>query len=312
MKKLKIVFMGTPDFAVPVLKALQQSGYPITCVVTQPDRPKGRGRKPAPPPVKIVAEELGCPILQPASVTTDTFYTALADISADVFIVVAFGHILPQRLLDLPRYGAINIHASLLPKYRGPAPIQWAIINREKRTGVTSMLLDTGVDTGDMLLTKETDIFLDDTAQSLHDRLAGLGGTLIVDTLEKLTNQSIIPIAQDNDQATHAPLLKKEDGHIQWQRTAVEIEALIRGMTPWPGAFTFFGKRRLKLFKAKTARMETNASPGMVIKGFDQELRIATGNQALSVLELQSASGKRLSITDFLRGTPIPIGSILT
>ncbi len=304
--------MGTPDFAVPALKALYNSHHKILAVITQPDRPKGRGRKLTPSPVKKEALKCGYDIIQPDSVRTEEFINSIKRYQPDFIVVIAFGHILPQQILDFASKGAINVHASLLPQYRGPAPIQWAIIKGEEKTGVTTMKMDAGMDTGDILLTAETNIAKEDTAASLHDRLAQMGADLLLQTLNKLQSDGITPKAQDHGHATYAPMLSKNDGHIDWNKPARELEVFIRGVTPWPGAFTFFNNRRLKLFKTKPVNKEIAASPGTVLKTFPGELYIATGKGALSIIELQGASGKRLPIDVFLRGCEIPVGTILT
>jgi methionyl-tRNA formyltransferase len=211
----------------------------------------------------------------------------------------------------LPKLGTINLHASLLPKYRGPAPIQWAIINGETVTGVTAMLMDEGLDTGDILLAVEEKISPADTSATLHDRLAELGANLLVDTLNRYSKGQIRPVQQDHNQASQAPLLKKSDGHIAWDAPAEKISAFIRGMTPWPGAFTFHEGKRFKIFNAKSVKADVSQAPGTVIKGFADELRVATTKGVLSVLEIQGASGKRLMIADFLRGYRMPPGTIL-
>jgi methionyl-tRNA formyltransferase len=303
--------MGTPDFAVPSLKALFENGYNVLMVVTQPDRPKGRGRKIIPPPVKEAAQRIGYNVIQPVSIKNKDFFDTITGLKPDIFIVVAYGHILPKDILAIPETGAINLHASLLPKYRGPAPIQWAIINGEKETGVTTMLIDDGLDTGDILHSSKEKITEVDTSATLHDRLAVLGANLLIKTLKAFENNDINPIAQDHASATYAPLLKKGDGRIVWKITAEHIASFIRGVTPWPGAFTFQDDKRLKLFSAKPILVEVNEAPGTVIKGFPDELRIATGKGALSVIEIQGASGKRLLIKDFLRGNQMPPGTVL-
>lgn len=303
--------MGTPDFAVPSLKALQKNGYGISLVVTQPDRPKGRGRKVIPPPVKMAAQRIGYDIIQPVSVKDRDFFDTITGLKPDIFIVVAYGHILPKNILAIPATGAINLHASLLPRYRGSAPIQWAIINGEKETGVTTIFMDEGMDTGDILLSSKEIITKVDTSATLHDRLSVLGAELLIKTLISFENNMINPIAQDHAKATYAPLLKKDDGHILWGKDAEQIASFIRGVTPWPGAFTFQDNKRLKIFSAKPILVEVNEAPGTVIKGFPDELRIATGKGALSVIEIQGASGKRLLIKDFLRGNQMPPGTVL-
>jgi methionyl-tRNA formyltransferase len=307
----KIVFMGTPDFAVPSLKALSKHGYEVSLVVTQPDRPKGRGRKIMPSPVKSAALSLGYDIVQPASVRTDEFAEQIMSINPDLFVVTAFGRILPENILAIPEKGAINVHASLLPKYRGSAPIQWVIINGEKKTGVTTMLMDKGLDTGDILLKDETMILPGDTASILHDRLAEMGAALLIKTLRRIESDGLQPVPQDDSIATYAPLLKKKDGCIDWSLPAENIESFIRGVNPWPGAFTFYKDQRLKIFKAIALRTDINENSGRVIKGFPDELIVATGKGALSILEIQSASGKRLPTIKFLQGNHIPPGTML-
>lgn len=310
-KKAGIIFMGTPQFAVPALKALHKNDQGIALVVTQPDRPKGRGRKLTPSPVKETAINLGYSVIQPSSVRTAEFSNCIEKHTPDFIVVVAFGHIIPKNILTIPEIATINIHASLLPKYRGPAPIHWAIINEEKETGVTTMLMDEGLDTGDILLSSKLEIASDDTSDTLHDRLADLGADLLIQTLNAFQTGDINPISQDHSQATYAPILKKNDGRMNWERPAKALEAFIRGMTPWPGAFTFHEKKRLKVFKAKTIVMDTEASPGTVVKGFPDELWISTGKGVLSIMELQGESGKRLLIKDFLRGYQLLPGTQL-
>ena len=309
--KPKLIFMGTPDFAVPSLKALFENNYNVLMVVTQPDRPKGRGRKIIPSPVKKAAQRIGYDVIQPVSVKNKDFLDTISGLKPDMFIVVAYGHILSKNVLGIPETGAINLHASLLPKYRGPAPIQWAIINGEKETGVTAMLMDKGMDTGSILLSLKEKITKVDTSATLHDRLAVLGAGLLIKTLKSFENNDIHPIAQNHASATYAPLLKKGDGHIVWGKNAEHIDSFIRGVTPWPGAFTFYDNKRLKIISAKPVSVKFNEAPGTVIKGFPDELRIATGKGALSVLEIQGASGKRLLIKDFLMGNQMPPGTVL-
>ena len=308
-----IVYMGTPDFAVPILDALHRSPFNLRWVVTQPDRPKGRGRQLTPPPVKKAALEMGYDVIQPENVRHEAFLEALRRQTPDFLVVVAFGQILPMSVLKIPVQGAINVHASLLPRYRGPAPIQWAIMRGEETTGVTTMLMDQGVDTGDMLLNASTPISHTDTAASLHDRLARMGADLLVETLDKLHRGKIFPRAQNHQLATYAPMLKKEDGRIHWHHSALAIDAQIRAMTPWPGAFCTMCGKRYKIHKARPiSGPSTTAAPGTVVPGFPDELRIATGDGQLAVLEIQSASGKRLSIKKFLNGTCIAPGEIAT
>ena len=303
--------MGTPDFSVPPLKFLHEHGYTVEAVVTQPDRPKGRGRKVISPPVKRTAIALGYEILQPESIRADRFEARIKQIEPDFFVVAAFGHVLPKHILTIPKFGAINIHASLLPKYRGAAPIQWAIINGEKQTGITTMLMDEGLDTGDILLSESTDITPKDTAGTLHDRLSEIGADLLIRTLKGIETETIRPIPQDHSAATYAPMLQKKDGLINWEHPAETIETFIRGMNPWPCAFTVCQNRRIKVYRAEIAEMESPDPPGTVIRGFADELRVAAGEKAVSILELQGESGKRLPVNEFLRGRKIPPGTRL-
>jgi methionyl-tRNA formyltransferase len=307
----KIVFMGTPDFAVPSLKAVHAAGHDIALVVTQPDRPKGRGRKVEPPAVKKAAERLGLSLTQPASLRDETAKQDLQAANADFFIVVAFGHLLRESVLKMPKQGCINVHASLLPRYRGPAPIQWAVINGDAQTGVTTMLIDKGLDTGDMLMSVREPIGPSDTAGSLHDRLAQRGADLLVRTLEAFADGTIRRTPQDHSAATYAPLLKKTDGLIDWKKPAATIELFIRGMSPWPGAFTYWKNTRLKIYRSEVTPEASNALPGTILNGRPGHLIVATGNGALSILELQSASGSRLPASEFLRGFRIAPGETL-
>ena len=303
--------MGTPPFAVPTLNALHENGYNIAMVVTQPDRPRGRGRKLAPPAVKARAQNLGYRVLQPASIKTADFSSLISELKPDFLVVIAYGKILPENVLALPRLGTINVHASLLPKYRGPAPIQWAVINGEKETGVCTQLMEKELDTGDLLLSVHETIMPDDTAGDLHDRLAVKGATVLIDTLKGLADKRIQPVRQDHSLATYAPMLTKDDGLINWNQPAKSLGCFIRGVTPWPGAFTFLGDKRLKIFGSQPVETDTSEPPGTILKGFPDELRVATAQGALSIKEIQGASGKRLSIKEFLRGHPIKPGEIL-
>jgi len=308
----KILFMGTPDFSVPSLEALHAAGHHIVLAVTQPDRPKGRGRKLEPPPVKMAAERLSVAVIQPDTLRDEKILQILKASAADFFIVVAFGHLLREAILNMPKRACINVHASLLPKYRGPAPIQWAVINGDRETGITTMLMDKGLDTGDMLMTAREVIADDDTAGSLHDRLAQRGAELLVRTLEAFADGTIRRSPQDHTRATYAPLLKKTDGLIDWKKPAARIEPFVRGMCPWPGAFTFWKNLRLKIFKTEVAAMPTAATPGTVLDGGPERLTVATGDGALRILEIQSASGSRLPVAEFLRGCRIAPGDSLT
>jgi methionyl-tRNA formyltransferase len=306
-----VAFMGTPDFAVPTLEALHRSSFDLRLVITQPDRPKGRGRKLVPPPVKLAAETFDCPIIQPPDIRQPETGDQLRALAPDFLVVAAFGQILPRSVLEIPRYGPVNVHASILPRYRGPAPIQWALIRQEAVTGVTTILMDHGVDTGDMLLTAETPVRADDTAASLHDRLAGIGAELLIQTLIGLVDGSVRPRAQNNALATYAPMLTKKSGRIDWSKSAQQIVALIRAVTPWPGAYCRYENHRLIIHKATAIQTPAAQPPGTVIAGFPDELRIATADGIVLIQEIQGASGKRMPIKNFLHGTPIAPGKEL-
>ncbi len=309
--RLKIIFMGTPDFSIPPLMALHHSRHEVVLVITQPDRPKGRGRKLAPSPVKKSALKLGYDIFQPKSFRSVEVEQYLAEFQADLMVVVAFGAILPQRVLDLCPMGAVNIHASLLPRHRGAAPINYAILTGDGETGVTTMQLDAGMDTGDLLLSAKTPIAPDETASTLHDRLAEMGAELLMETIEGLLRSDIAPIPQDDSLATYAPMLTKQSGEIDWKRPSKELNRFIRAMDPWPGAYTFCEGKRIKVFKARPMPFPTEKPPGTVLQGFAHELLVATGDGALSILELQEASGKRLAVKDYLCGCCMAPGSRL-
>lgn len=308
--KASLVYMGTPDFAVPPLKALHRQGYDIPLVITQPDRPQGRGQKMKFTPVKQLAMDLGLSVSQPEKVNDEAVVRMLQDIAPDFFVVVAFGQLLSKSLLDIPKKGPINIHGSLLPYYRGAAPIHWAIVNGEERTGVTTMFMDKGMDSGDMLDHVTTDILEDDTVETLHDRLADIGADLIVHTLEGLLSGTLEPQPQDHAKATFAPMLNKNDGLIDWTRTAHELDCFIRGMTPWPGAFTFISGKRLKVFKAMVVETASTSVPGKVHESANGNLIVQTGKGALSIQEIQGASGKRMPVADFLRGFTLNKGDL--
>jgi methionyl-tRNA formyltransferase len=311
MRSFRIIFMGTPEFAVPALKALHASRHDVVAVLTQPDRPKGRGRRLTPPPVKVAALELGYPVEQPGCIHKPDCLSFIKSKTPDLFVVIAFGRLLKSHHFAIPPHGIINVHASLLPRYRGPAPIQWALINGDHETGITTMYMAEELDAGDMLLQARTAITADDTAATLHDRLAEMGAPLLLDTLDQLADNRLDPVQQDPTAVTYAPLLTKKDGQIRWDQPTRTIDAFIRGMTPWPGAFTFLGDLRLKIFKIRPALLPEPAPPGTIIPGFSDEIRVSTGDGALTILELQSASGRRMAATDFLKGTAIIPGTQL-
>jgi methionyl-tRNA formyltransferase len=306
-----MVFLGTPQFAVPTLRALIHEGYDILSVVTQPDRPKGRGRKLTPPPVKILAEENNLTILQPERLD-DSFLNLLLPLKPDLLVVIAFGQIIPGRILSSVKEGGINIHASLLPKYRGSAPIQWAIINNEKKTGLTTMCMDEGLDTGPILLQQEVDILEGETAGQLHDRLSSFAPGLLIKTLQGLAKGTIEEKKQDDSLVTYAPKLTKEQGLINWSWPAERLCGLIRGLDPWPGAFTYYNGEMLKLFGCLLADdRQTSSVPGRVKGLAEKGLDIETAKGSIIVREIQSPGKKRLPSEEFLKGSQLSSGSIL-
>jgi methionyl-tRNA formyltransferase len=300
---MKLVFCGTPQFAVPTLERLAAAGFDVQLVVTQPDRPQGRGMDLTAPPVKQSALKLGLPVLQPDKIKkNEEFQARLAALLPDAIIVVGYGRIIPPWMLTLPPYGNINVHASLLPKYRGAAPIQWAIANGEKVTGVTTMHLNEGLDTGDILLQKEMAVQPDDTAVTFAPRLAELGADLLVETLRGLEEKSITPIPQNHSQATLAPILKKEDGQIDFSRTAMDIHNRLRGFQPWPGAHTQFRGKSLKFISARPEDTPSNPSAGELRVG-DEKLFVGCGQRTvLQLLQVQPEGKKAMSARDFING----------
>ena len=292
--------MGTPDFACPALTALIDSGEEVLVAVTQPDRRRGRGRKPASPPVKVLAETLGILVWQPEKIRTREFTAQLRELKPHLFVVVAYGKILSPALLDIPMVGSLNIHASLLPAYRGPAPINWAILNGETRTGLTTMFQDQGVDTGPILLSKSIPIDRSDTFGTLHDRLADLEGELLKETIAGLKDGTVSPKPQPEKGISHAPLLKKSDGLVDWTRPAKELDRLVRGVDPWPGAHTMFRGKILKLFGSRTG--DVRGRPGQVMGLENGLLHVATGEGSLVLAELQLAGQRRLPAASFWHG----------
>lgn len=318
---MKIVFMGTPDFAVSALESLIASGHEITAVVTQPDKAKGRSGKLQAPPVKECAIKHNIPVMQPRRIKTPEAIEELRKYEAEVYIVAAFGQILSGDILGIPEYGCLNIHASLLPKYRGASPIQHAIIDGESETGVTIMQMDTGVDTGDMLYKKSIPIEEDDTWETLHDRLKVLGGEAICEALQLLEAGKLVPEKQDDSLSIHAPLIQKSMGHLDFTKDAKALDRLIRGVNPWPGAYVVYGGKQLKIWKAvpitgesETAELfagSSKAAAGTVIKVEKDAVIVACGEGALRIEELQLEGKKRMSAHDFLLGVRMQAGERL-
>lgn len=308
---MRVVFMGTPDFSVPTLECIIEAGHEVVGVVTQPDKAKGRGKKVVYTPVKEKALEHGLIVYQPRRAREPEFIEHMRALNPDVMVVVAFGQILPKELLDIPKYGCVNVHASLLPKYRGAAPIQWAVIRGEKVSGVTTMQMDVGLDTGDMLLKTEVPLAEDETGGSLHDKLSVLGGDLLIETLKGLEAGTIVPEKQDDSQSgEYARMLDKSLGKIDFSMRAEEIERLIRGLNPWPSAYTSYNNKTMKLWKARVVP-GGEAVPGQVLAVDKKGFTVQTGDGALQILELQMEGKKRMDAGAFLRGCPLTAGEIL-
>lgn len=306
---MNLVFMGTPDFAVPALQAILAAGHRVSGVFCQPDRPKGRGHKLMPPPVKEEALRHNLPVYQPDSVKTEETLRLLQELNPDCIVVVAYGKLLPKAVLDLPRYGCVNIHASLLPKYRGAAPIQWAVLSGDKVTGVTTMQMDVGMDTGDILLQQEFAIPETMTSGELFDALAPLGGPLIVETLQKLEQGTITPIPQDSHAATHAPMLDRSLSDLDFTRSAQQLHDTIRGLNPWPGAKIYVNGKPMKVH-ASMVLEKRSGKPGEVLD--DKQLIVCCGDGvALRLTEIQAEGARRMTDEDCLRGHPIAKGTIL-
>lgn len=308
---MKIIFMGTPEFSVGTLEALIEAGHEIVLAVTQPDKPRGRGKEMQVSPVKACAMEHGIPVFQPVKIREPQQIEELKKYEADICVVIAFGQILPKEILEMTPYGCINVHASLLPKYRGAAPIQWAVIDGEKTSGVTIMQMDEGLDTGDMLT--KTEIVLDEkeTGGSLHDKLAQAGATLCVETIEKMQRGEVQPEKQGESPTAYARMLDKELGRIDWTKPAVELERLIRGLNPWPSAYTFWNGKMLKLWAARVIKEDSGCEPGTVARVTKESAAVQTGSGMLEICELQLQGKKRMDIAAFLRGYSIEEGSRL-
>ncbi len=313
---MRLVFMGTPAFAVPSLDALIHSGHEVAGVVTRPDRPQGRGQAVAAPPVKTLALAKGLPVMQPVKMSSPDCVRQLSDWRPDAIAVTAFGRILPKVILELPPMGCVNVHASLLPKYRGAAPVQWSLIRGESETGVTTMRMDEGMDTGAVLLQRTIPIEPEETAAELGARLAAVGGALLVETLTRLEAGSVVPQKQDDARATPAPLLTKDDGVIRWTQSAAEIVNRIRGCSPWPGSHTFHRGHRLIVWKARVDSREGSAGddrrPGVILAVGPTSFRVETGAGAVEVLDVQPANKTRMTVEQFLQGHALRAGERLT
>ncbi len=310
---IRIVYMGTPDFAVEPLEAIIKAGYEVAAVVTQPDKQKGRGKEVKMTPVKECALRHGIPVFQPVKIKEPEAVAELEKYQADLFVVAAFGQLLSEEILNMPEYGCINIHASLLPAYRGAAPIQWAVLNGEKESGVTIMQMDKGLDTGDMLLKRSVELSPKETGDSLHDKLMHLGAELIVEALPKLEKGELVPEKQKDELSSYAKKLTKAMGQIDWSKDAVSLERWIRGLNSWPSAYTFFGGKTLKIWEAQVAEENgaQKAEPGHVVSVSREGFTVACGQGALQILSLQLEGKKRVLTREFLLGYQVEPGMIL-
>lgn len=306
---MKILFMGTPDFAVPCLDILVSNGFDVCGAVTQPDKPKGRGHKLTPPPVKEYAISKNIPVYQPQTLKDGEFEKVLDELKPQLIAVVAYGKILPEYILDFPEYGCVNVHGSILPKYRGAAPIQWAIINGDKTTGVTTQYMKMGVDTGDIIFTDETEILPDETYGELYTRLSQSGAELLLKTVNAIKDGTAPRTEQDESEATHAPMLTKETGHIDWTKSADEVLSLIRGTNPWPMSYAMYGDEMMKVFGVKKGS-GFDAPPGK-IRIVNKKLEISCGKDSVVVDEIQFKGGKRMTVASYLNGHDIDENIIL-
>ena len=309
---MKVVFMGTPEFAVGALEAIVAAGHQVKAVVTQPDKPKGRGAKMQMTPVKICALQHDIPVFQPVKIKEADAVETLRAYGADIFVVAAFGQLLSEEILQMPKYGCVNIHASLLPKYRGAAPIQRVIIDGEKETGITIMQMDKGLDTGDILLQGIVPIGEKETGDSLHDKLAGEGAKLIVEALLKIEAGTLVPVKQNDEDSCYAKMLQKSMGKIDWNSDVVQIERLVRGLNSWPGTYTFYNGKSLKIWESHVSEPEkalTGGSiPGTVVQVEKDAVYVQTGNGILAVTQVQLEGKKRMAVKEFLLGCPIKAG----
>lgn len=310
MNSYKIVFMGTPEFALPALKALMESLNQVVGVVTQPDRPKGRGRKLIPSPIKVLAEKAGIDVLQPEKARSPDFLSQVRDLAPDLLVAAAYGQILPQELLDIPRIISINVHGSLLPKYRGAAPIQWAIIQGDAETGITIMKMDAGLDTGPVLLQKALSIGPKETFGELYERMAGLGASLLVQALDELQKGTLKPKPQPEEGISYAPLIKPEMARLDWSQPARRISCMVRAFDPRPGAYTFWNGQRIRLYMPFVIDVDaSDMEPGTVCSVGEDGVVIAAGEGCVGIEELQWPGKRRMPCAEFLRGRPIPAGA---
>ena len=308
---MKIVFMGTPEFAVPCLQKIIDEGHEVLAVVTQPDKPKGRGKKLAMPPVKELALKYNIDVYQPVKAREDSFVEKLKEINPELIVVVAFGQILPKSILDIPKFGCVNVHASLLPKYRGAAPLNWVIINGEEKTGVTTMYMDVGLDTGDMILKSEIPLDDEITAGELRDKMMVQGAEVLKDTID-LISKGEAPREKQNDEETcYSPIMDKSLGNIDWSKSATDIHNLIRGVNPWPSAYTTYDKQTMKIWKTKVLDKLSEKTPGTILSVDKNGIEVSTGDKVLQISEIQMSGKKRMIVSEYIKGNDISTGIVL-
>lgn len=309
---MKVVFMGTPDIAVPCLQKIIDEKHEVLAVVTQPDKPKGRGKKMAMPPVKELAVENNIDVYQPIKARDEEFIKTIKEINPDIIVVVAFGQILPKELIDIPKYGCINVHVSLLPKYRGAAPINWVIINGEEKTGVTTMYMDEGLDTGDMILTKE--FKLDDkiTAGELHDKMMVEGAEVLKETMDLIEEGKAPRTPQNHEEFTYAPIMDKELGHIDFNKSSREIHNLVRGVNPWPSAYAIYNEGKMKIWETEVLEEKSSKQPGTILKTDKSGIKVSTNDGVILIKEIQMPNKKRMAVSEYIKGNSIEEGLILS
>lgn len=308
---MKVVFMGTPEIATGCLQKLIDEKYDVIGVVTQPDKPQNRGKKLGMPPVKELAIKYDIPVYQPQKAREESFVQILKELNPDIIVVVAFGQILPKSILDIPKYGCINVHVSLLPKYRGAAPINWVIINGEQKTGVTTMYMDEGLDTGDIILTEEFDLDDSITAGELHDKMMVIGANTLIKTLDLIEKDCAPRIKQNHDEHTYAPMMNKSLGEINWNKNAWDIHNLVRGVNPWPSAYTIYNGSTMKVWKTKVLNESSDKIAGTIIKVDKDGIRVSTNDKVILIEEIQMPGKKRVTVSEYIKGNSIELNTIL-
>lgn len=308
---MKIVFMGTPEFAVPCLQKIIDEGHEVVAVVTQPDKPKGRGKKLAMPPVKELALKYDIPVYQPLKAREESFVDTLKEMNPELIVVVAFGQILPKSILDIPKYGCVNVHASLLPRYRGAAPLNWVIINGEEKTGVTTMYMDEGLDTGDMILKSEIPLDDEITAGELHDKMMIDGAKVLKETIDLIEKGEAPREKQSNEDTCYSPIMNKSLGNIDWKESAIDIHNLVRGINPWPSAYTTYEGQTMKIWKTKVIDKNSDKDPGTIISVDKEGINVSTSEGILQIKEIQMAGKKRMEVPEYIKGNNINTDIIL-